>query len=144
MANQADKLLIAAVTPSLLEKGADWFAKNFSEIEKNRRENPFWRRNVLIFETGQNIKLSEFLRNIAELGYTKVWETEHRGEFSQRGGIIHIFPINSDKIFAIEFEGNFITSVSEQIQKFSETRRSPPRFGEGLSAKKITGFANGD
>ena len=118
--------------------------KNFREIEENRATNQFWRRNAAIFETGQNIKLSEFLRSVAELGYTKVWETEHRGEFSQRGGIVHIFPINSDKIYAIEFEGNFVASVSEQIQKFSEARRSPPRFGEGLSAKKITGFANGD
>ena len=118
--------------------------KNFREIEENRATNQFWRRNAAIFETGQNIKLSEFLRSVAELGYTKVWETEHRGEFSQRGGIVHIFPINSDKIFVVEFEWNFIASVSEQIQKFSEARRSPPRFGEGLSAKKITGFANGD
>ena len=114
MEKQADKLLIAAVTPSLLEKGADWFAKNFSEIEKNRGKNPFWRRNVLIFETGQNIKLSEFLRSVAELGYAKVWETEHRGEFSQRGGIVHIFPINADKIFAVEFDGNFIGGITEK------------------------------
>jgi len=139
-----DKILIAAVTPFFLDKGADWFTKNLKEIEENREANQFWRRNALIFEVGKQIKLSEFLRNIAELGYTKVWEAQHRGEFSQRGGVVHIFPINSDKIFAFEFEGNIIASVSEQIQNFSETRRSPPRFGEGLSAKKITGFANGD
>ncbi len=111
MKDQADKLLIAAVTPSLLEKGADWFSENFSKIEKFRRQNPFWRRNVLIFEAGQNIKLSEFLRNVTELEYTKVWETEHRGEFSQRGGVVHIFPINSENIFAIEFNGNFIEKI---------------------------------
>ncbi|MDP3935101.1 MAG: helicase-related protein [Candidatus Giovannonibacteria bacterium] len=106
-----NKILIAAVIPSLLEKGAGWFTKNFSEIAKNRRENPFWRRNVFIFETGQNIKLSEFLRSVAELGYTKVWETARRGEFSQRGGTIHIFPINSENIFTIEFDGNFIEKI---------------------------------
>jgi len=114
-----NKLLIAAVTPSLLEKGAGWFTKNFSEIEKNRRKNPFWRRNVLIFEEGRKIKLSEFLRSIAELGYTKVWETEHRGEFSQRGGAVRIFPINSDKIFAVEFEGNFIERITGKDFAFS-------------------------
>jgi len=65
----------------------------------------------LFFEIGQQIKLSKFLRNIVELGYTKVWETQNRGEFSQRGGIIHIFPINSDKIYAIEFEGNFLAEI---------------------------------
>mgnify|MGYP001591943771 CR=1 FL=1 len=99
------------VAPLFLEKGAGWFSENFSKIENFRLENPFWRRNVLIFDAGEKIKLSEFLRSIAELGYTKVWETEHRGEFSQRGGVVHIFPINSDKIYAIEFEGNYIERI---------------------------------
>lgn len=85
--------------------------ENFSEIEKNRVANAFWARNTLVVEIDEKIKLSEFLRNIAELGYTKVWETQNRGEFSQRGGIIHIFPINSDKIYAIEFESNFVAGI---------------------------------
>ena len=97
----------------------DWFLKNFREIEENRATNRFWRRNTLIFEIGEQIKLTEFLRDIVELGYTKVWEAQNRGEFSQRGGVVHVFPINSDKIFAVEFEGNFIERITGKDFAFS-------------------------
>ncbi|MDO8664451.1 MAG: helicase-related protein [Candidatus Liptonbacteria bacterium] len=106
-----EKILIAAVTLSFLEKEVSWFSQNFNEIERSRRSHDWYRRNTEIFEAGQKIKLSEFLRRIAELGYTKVWETGNRGEFSQRGGVVRIFPINSDGIIAVEFEGNFIAEI---------------------------------
>lgn len=111
--NNPKKLLIVSITPSFLEKGVDWFSQNFSEMEKNRLKNDWWKRNTGIIEIGQKISLSEFLRKIAELGYTKVWEASHKGEFSQRGGIIRIFPINSDKIFSVEFECNKICEITE-------------------------------
>lgn len=66
-----------------------------------------------MIEVGQKISLSEFLRIITELGYSKVWETNHKGEFSQRGGVVYIFPINCDDIFSIEFLGNYIESVKK-------------------------------
>ena len=76
----------------------------------------------MILETGQRIKLSEFLRKIVELGYSKVWEVHHRGEFSQRGNVVYIVPINGGQIYphtndigvgvySIEFEGNYIESI---------------------------------
>ncbi|MBI2021177.1 DEAD/DEAH box helicase [Candidatus Giovannonibacteria bacterium] len=105
------QVLIAAVTPPLLEKGADWFLQNFKKIEEDRLNNLFWARNTAILEVGQKISLSELLRRIAELGYTKVWEISFRGEFSQRGGIVRLFPINSEEPYAIEFEGNFICNI---------------------------------
>ncbi len=114
-----EKLLIVAVTPSLLEKGEFWFSENFEEIEKMqkesglpRAESRWWRRNTKIIEQGEKISLSEFLRSVAELGYQKVWETSHKGEFSQRGGVVHIFPINSDQIYSIEFDGNYISEIT--------------------------------
>ena len=135
-------MLIVAVTPLFLEKGAGWFSQNFKEIEENRATNQFWQRNALIFETGQKIKLSEFLRNIAELGYTKVWETEHRGEFSQRGGVVHIFPINSDKVFAIEFEGNFLMEIFTAPHPSISPSSSRPPGGKkpGFLAVSKPGF----
>ena len=112
MKTNLEKILIAAVTPSFLEKEASWFTQNFNEIEKSRREHEWYRRNTEIFEAGQKIKLSEFLRRVAELGYTKAWETQNRGEFSQRGGVIHIFPINYDEVLTIEFEGNYLAEIT--------------------------------
>ena len=89
----------------------DYFTQNFKNIEEYRKKDAFWQRNTEIFEVGEKLQLSEFLRKIAELGYSKVWETSNRGEFSQRGGIIHIFPINYDEILTVEFEGNYISEI---------------------------------
>ena len=88
--------------------------QNFNEIEKSRTSHDWYKRNTEIFEVGEKLKLSEFLRKIAELGYSKVWETGNRGEFSQRGGIIHIFPINCDGTLTVEFEGNYIKEITPQ------------------------------
>ena len=95
-----------------MEKGADWFLQNFKEIERSRIENEWYRRNTEIFKEGQKIKLSEFLRRVAELGYSKVWEVGNRGEFSQRGGVVRIFPINANEIIAVEFDGNVIAEIT--------------------------------
>ena len=105
--------MIVAVTPSFLEKGVDYFSQNFKNIEEYRKTDNYWRRNTVIIEIGQKISLSEFLRKIAELGYAKVWETSHKGEFSQRGGVVHIFPINDEQIFFIEFDGNYVENISQ-------------------------------
>jgi len=126
----------------------DWFLKNFREIEENRATNRFWRRNTLIFEIGEQIKLTEFLRDIVELGYTKVWEAQNRGEFSQRGGVVHVFPINSDKIFAVEFEGNFLAEIRKS-EPFSEREGvGAPRVREGglrpSETEMVSIFRSGD
>ncbi len=130
--SKIEKLLVAAVTPSFLEKGVDWFSQNYKNIEESRATDNYWRRNTAIIEIGQKIALSEFLRQIAELGYTKVWETSHRGEFSQRGGIVRIFPINTDKIYAVEFSGNFISAFSSTSGVFSSTPDVFPKAASHL------------
>jgi len=73
------------------------------------------------------LQLSEFLRKIAELGYSKVWETGNRGEFSQRGGVIHIFPINYDEILTIEFEGNYILEIAAAAPSSKPNFKSPKK-----------------
>jgi len=76
---------------------------------------------------GEKLQLSEFLRKIAELGYSKVWETGNRGEFSQRGGVIHIFPINYDEILTIEFEGNYILEIAAAAPSSKPNFKSPKK-----------------
>src|SRR3989344_5174293 len=114
--SEIEKLLIAAVIPPLLEKGVDWFLHNQRTIESERVTNPWWRRHTALIEAGEKRSVSELLRTLTELGYTKVWEAAHIGEFSQRGGVIHIFPINEEQPVAIEFEGNYIASIAVTSQ----------------------------
>lgn len=142
--SKIEKLLIVAVTPSFLEKGVLWFSENLKNIEEAhkkgglpRAESGWWQRNTTIIEIGQKISLSEFLRKIAELGYTKVWETSHKGEFSQRGGVVRVFPINAENIYSVEFDGNYISEISQNQNL---------QISSGLKAKKFvsSGFVSGD
>ena len=95
-----------------LEKGGGLFSLTPNDIQKETKHNPWLARNIYIIEVGQKISLSAFLRKLAELGYTKAWETRYRGEFSQRGGIVYVFPINADAPYTIEFEANDIVSIA--------------------------------
>lgn len=136
--NKQEALLIAAITPSLLEKGAVLFA----DIQTNNlRENPWLARNIFIIEAGKKISLSAFLRKLAELGYTKTWETRYRGEFSQRGGVVYVFPINADASYTIEFDGNCIATISknQNVVEENSRRRCAPL---GLASAQTRGIKN--
>ncbi len=113
--NEIEKLLIVAVIPPLLEKGASWFLHNRKTIEEERATSPFWKRNTVIVEIGEKRIISEFLRTLTELGYTKAWEAARIGEFSQRGGTVHLFPINEDQLITIEFEGNYVLHIDQNL-----------------------------
>lgn len=53
--------------------------------------------------TGDEYGFNKFLENIYNLGYEKVYKVERKGEYSVRGGIVDIFPINSEFPYRIEF-----------------------------------------
>ncbi|MEK7066923.1 MAG: hypothetical protein AAB949_00940, partial [Patescibacteria group bacterium] len=83
------ELMIAAFTPSFLQKEVLWFEENAEKIRKISKGNPrteraerspydgnaFWKKNVLFIEEGRKIKLSEFLRELDELNYQKVYSS---------------------------------------------------------------------
>lgn len=51
------------------------------------------------------------LNEIYKLGYEKVYKVERKGEYAVRGGIIDIFPINSECPYRIEFFGDEIECI---------------------------------
>ena len=124
------ELMIAAFTPSFLQKEVLWFEENEDKIRKISKSNAFWKKNVLFIEEGRKIGLSEFLRQLDELNYQKVYSssggisgTEKTlpffGEFMIQGGIVSIFPVNADRPVRIEFLGNKIERI-ESIGKIAE------------------------
>ena len=124
------ELMIAAFTPSFLQKEVLWFEENEDKIRKISKSNAFWKKNVLFLEEKQKIGLSEFLRQLDELNYQKVYSssggisgTEKTlpffGEFMIQGGIVSIFPVNADRPVRIEFLGNKIERI-ESIGKIAE------------------------
>ncbi|GAH65561.1 unnamed protein product, partial [marine sediment metagenome] len=89
-----DKVLICSITPYFLEKGNFWFEKNLQKIIEAQKTQSFFTDNTLYLEKTQNYNFSQFLRKLDEMGYEKVLRVSEPGEFSQRGGIIDVFPIN--------------------------------------------------
>ena len=103
------RALIASITPYFLEKGLLWFEEHEEEIVKTAQG--FVSEHTLVCQTGQRYQLSEFLRRLDELGYEKVFRLENPGEFSHRGGMIEVFPINTRHALRFEFLGNTVESM---------------------------------
>src|SRR3989344_9664813 len=92
------RYIIAAVTPTLLERGALWFSENEERIIKAAKTQTWWSDHVLILEEGVTKKLSEMLRVLGELGYQKTRTIVSPGEFMQLGDTLRIAAINREDI----------------------------------------------
>lgn len=120
------EVLIAAVTPSFLEKGADWFSEHLEKITRARRGSTFWEHQTLFLEEGTMLSLSSFLRTLDELGYERTDFVSSPGEFSRQGGFLTVFPINTHYPYCIEFLGNRIERISP-LEKLEAPAKKPKK-----------------
>ena len=125
-------LLIASVTPQNLERGVLWFAENEGAIRKARLTNPWWRDNALFIEIGDAVKPSELLRKFLDLGYERAQAVVGRGVVAVRGGIIEIWPINAEKPWLIEYEGNVIVSLKERPSGEEKAKPRVPTLNQTI------------
>ncbi|MDP1538498.1 MAG: CarD family transcriptional regulator, partial [bacterium] len=141
---ETDKVLIVSVTPYFLEKGNFWFEENLNKILKSRKTQSFFEDNTLFLTKGQKINLSQVLRKLDEMGYEKMLQVQDPGEFSQRGGILDVFPINPvveqahygaglNCAVRIEFFGNEI----ESIQLLANIKTKNTETAKELLKKKL-------
>lgn len=120
------KLLIVSLTPYFLEKGFLWFDENLKEILQSTKTQSFFQDNILFLESSKNYNLMEILRKIDEMGYEKVFNVTFPGEFSQKGGLLEIFPINRKHAVRIDFLGNTIENIFEleiSVESEEKTRQ---------------------
>src|SRR3989344_1012237 len=115
------KLMIAAITPPILEKGLVWFEQHERRIEG--ASSPFWQRNTIALYENQKIMASELTRKLADFGYQKYQNVDLPGEFAQAGGIVTLFPVNRKNAVRLEFAGNTIESIEETEKKNPALRR---------------------
>jgi len=113
LSSKIERALIAGITPYFLEKGHVWFEENFQKILQARTNQPFFIEQTALLEQGQQLALTELLRQLDELGYEKVFEVRDPGEFSHQGGMVEIFPLNKGSAVRIEFVGNKIETIEE-------------------------------
>jgi transcription-repair coupling factor (superfamily II helicase) len=113
LSSQIDKVLICSITPYFLEKGFFWFEENLNKILETRKTQSFFEDNTLYLTKNQKVNLSQILRKLDEMGYEKMLGVQDPGEFSQRGGILDVFPINSNQAVRFEFLGNRIENIEK-------------------------------
>ncbi len=64
------------------------------------------------FKPGEEIDTHELSELLVEMGYSRVPQTDGRGQFSVRGAIIDIYPVDAELPYRIELWGNEIDTVS--------------------------------
>ena len=134
---EKDRILIVSIVPYFLERENFWFEKNLKKILEAQKTQIFFQDNTLYLEKGQKISLSQVLRKLDEMGYEKVWQVTEIGEFSQRGGILDAFPINSDFAIRIEFFGNKIEGIYQLPLKVENEKRAKEILKKRLFSQKF-------
>jgi len=132
-----DKILIVSITPYFLERGNLWFEKNLAKILEARRTQSFFEDNTIFLEKNWEIKLSQFLRKLDEMGYEKVQQISEPGELSRRGGIIDLFPLNLNHAIRIEFYGNLIENIKKLPIGIKDEKEIKERLKRKLKHQKI-------
>jgi transcription-repair coupling factor (superfamily II helicase) len=135
--SRSDRVLVCSIIPYFLERNNLWFDQNIKKILEARKTQVFWQENTLFLEKDLKISLSFLLRKLDEMGYEKVWQVSQIGEFSQRGGIIDVFPINSNFAVKIEFLGNKIENIFRLPIEIKDEKREKEILKKRLRSQKI-------
>src|SRR5690554_1324092 len=80
-----------------------------------------FQENIITISNSDIIQFTNLIKKIVYLGYKRVSVVEDQGEFTQRGGIIDIFPFTSDHPYRIEFFGDEVDSIRYFDEKTQRT-----------------------
>jgi len=106
-----NQILIVGITPYFLDKEVFWFQENLQDILKARNTQILFQDNIIYLEKKRSYDLYQLLRKLDEMGYEKVFKVQDPGEFSQIGGVIDVFPINTMAAIRLDFLGNEIEEI---------------------------------
>jgi len=137
LSREIDRVLIVSILPYFLERENFWFEKNLNKILEARKTQIFWQENTLFLEKNLKIPFSFLLRKLDEMGYEKVWQVLQIGEFSQRGGIVDVFPINLNFAIRIEFLGNKIENIVSLPVEIEDEKKEKEILKKKLKSQKI-------
>jgi len=130
-------LLIVSLTPYFLEKQVFWFEENLEEILKSVKTQQFFQDNTVFLESGKNFEFMMLLRKLDEMGYEKVFKVSDPGEFSQKGGVIEVFPVNMLNAVRLDFLGNKIESIHALNIKVENEEKSREVLKKKLTSQKL-------
>lgn len=133
------ELLIASVTPENLERGVLWFSENREAVKKASTAHLWWRNNVIFIEESLVMKPSELARRITDMGYERTQTVAGKGLMGVRGGIIEIWPVNTDAPYLIEFDGNVISQILRR-SKTEERLKPKPSQSHGIEKLPVGSY----
>ncbi len=135
--DKINHLLIASITPYFLEKPVFWIDENLAEILRSAKTQQFFQDNIIFLEAGKNQDFMQMLRKLDEMGYEKVFKVSEPGEFSQKGGIVEIFPINILNVVRLDFLGNNLETIQVLDIKISDEQKSKTLLTKKLKSQKL-------
>lgn len=71
----------------------------------------YWENSALFFEAGKDLDLHDVLSSFVRMGYERTEMVTTPGEFSQRGGIIDIYPVTEEHPVRIDLFDTEIDSI---------------------------------
>lgn len=134
---ETNQLLIVGVTPYFLDKEFFWFGENIQQILDARHSQNFFEDNIIFLEKDHSYQFSQFLRKLDEMGYERVFKVQEPGEFSQRGGIIDVFPINLINAVRLDFLGNEVDSIKPLDIKIADEKKAKEVLKKRLKSQKL-------
>lgn len=137
LTNNADKVLIVSITPYFLEKGVSWFEKNLQRILDARKIQSFFDDNIAFLEKGNSYNFSQILRKLDEMGYERVFKVSEPGEFSQRGGVVEVFPINLTNAVRLDFLGSELELIEFLNIKIEDEQKAKEQLKKKLKSQKL-------
>ena len=135
--NEKTSLLIVSITPYFLEKEGIWFTENLQKMLDAQHTQSFFQDNIIFVQKDKSYNFSEFLRKLDEMGYERVFKVSDPGEFSQRGGIVDVFPINSTKAVRLDFLGNEIDQIKILDVKIEDEKKAKEILLKRLKSQKL-------
>ncbi|MCX6722053.1 MAG: hypothetical protein NTY04_02600, partial [Candidatus Staskawiczbacteria bacterium] len=137
MEQSLNNILIVGITPYFLDKEAFWFQEHLQEVLNARHSQNFFEDNIIFLEKDHSFQFSMFLRKLDEMGYERVFKVSEPGEFSQRGGIVDVFPINLLNAVRLDFLGNEVDSIKILDIKITDEKKAKDILKKKLKSQKI-------
>lgn len=137
MEKSISAILIVSITPYFLEKENLWLEKNLQKILEAQKTQSFFTDNTVFLEKENSYNFSQLLRKLDEIGYEKVLNVTDPGEFSRRGGIIDVFPINLNYAVRLEFYGDQIENIEKLSIEIFDEKKAKETLKKKLKRQKL-------
>lgn len=87
------------------------FITSISAILEKVPPLSYLQKSFICLSWGDNLKIADLVDKLVTVGYEKTHQIESRGEFSVRGSIVDIFPINADNPIRLDYFGDEIEDI---------------------------------